>query len=81
MDLWGFGFAVDLGHVRGRVADDSFHRSLGGMDCDALGFADDGVDTAKALYVDVAVIVDVVDGKGDLVGVTSEHDARPAALV
>ena len=65
----------------GDIADDAIDRAVAGVDGDALGFGDGGINAAHLFHVDVAVGIDVIDGHRDLIRMRGEHDTRRTALV
>ena len=67
--------------VRCNAADNPHHRTLAGVDSNALCLGDRRVGTPEPPHVNVAVIVDEVDRHANLVGVAGEHQPWTAALV
>ena len=72
---------IIFGEVRGDVADDAFDRAVGGVNDDALGLGDGGIDAAHFANVNETFGINVIDGHGDFVGVGGEHEAGGAAFV
>lgn len=67
--------------MRSNIADDSVYGSLLGMNGDALGASDGGIDSAQAADVNVTVGINVIDGHGNFVGMPGEHDPRRTTFV
>ncbi len=71
-------FFAPVLHVDGERADDAEHLAVAAVDVDALAPRQAGIVPAHAAEPDEAVVVDVLDLEGDLVGVALHHDFRRA---
>ena len=67
--------------MRRDVADDARDRAGLGMNDDALGLGDGGIDAAHFADVNEALLVNIIDYHRYFVGVGGEHQARRTALV
>ena len=73
--------AVHALHVRWRITHHAEYGAFGAMHGYPLGLADNGVHAAHPFHENKAVVVDVIDRKGNLVSVAGQHNARSAAFV
>ena len=67
--------------MRGDIAHDAFDRAVFGVDDDALGLGDGGINAAHLAHINEALLVDIIDDHRDFVGMGGQHQARRAALV
>lgn len=80
-DLGQLAFLLRLHEMRRDVADDALHRPLARVDDHALRLGDDGIHPAELAHPDEALVINEVHHEGNLIGMSREHQARPAALV
>jgi hypothetical protein len=73
-----FRFLATILHVNRQRSDDAKHLAPTAVDVDALAACKSGVVPADAAEVDEAVVVDVLNLEGDLIGVALDHDAGRA---
>ena len=81
LNLRDFALAFLLGEVWRDVADDAAHRSFLGVNGDALGADNGGINPAEATDINEAVFVDEIYRHADVVGVAREHHPWRTAFV
>ena len=67
--------------MRRDVADDALDRAVARVDDDALRLGDGGIDAAEFAHVNEPLVIDEIDGHGNLVRVRRQHQARRTAFV